>query len=315
MPESRRNKALVCATAVVAALAIAFISLSSAYELAYEEHVLVFEEYNIHVVLDENDAAHVDLTAVIRNNVENPVVPGYLTLVTHGYEYEKFLIFTSPFSEGKPVPLDIENVKGYVDGKEIRADVNKAPVKGVTVINLEGLWEPITQGEKRTVRVTFDIPNAVDGVLFKEGKIPVGYLGNNLHTYSLPIDSQTVTLEVPGPVTYADVNANVQGNMIIWHDTNLRSGDSKVYEFEYTTLPAFPRLGFRGYWLFWILIFALVILIAYMYTRFTKQRKEDQAEASSIAVASVSAPVVVKAKKSAKKPVKKARKTPSISKK
>lgn len=256
------------------------VTLCSSYELTYEEYVLVFEEYNLDVSIDGSGTAHVDLKAVVRNNAKHPLVPGYLTLIAIGYEHDKILVFNDPFSEGRQVPLNITNLRTYVEEEEMPSEAVSAPEMGITAVTLQGLWEPIAQGEKRTVRMTFDVPNAVDGFLFKEGRIPMGRISAGRSAYPLPVDSQVIKLTAPGPVTYADSKAEVTGNVIVWRSSDTMSSSKDVYEFEYTVLPAFPRLGFRGYWLFWTVLFSIVILALFLIFRVRGRLARAAAEES-----------------------------------
>jgi len=253
------KKIIILTGVIIFSIAFAINCVSAQEPPAYVE---VFEEYAVDIVVSDDDSAHIKIDAVIRNNIDKPIVPGYVVFTFYRVEQSKILGISNPFSDKKTMPLDIQNVKAYTNNEEVSSSSEKLSER--TIIRVD-VWEPLPPKEKKRISLEYDVENISEGMLFKEIEMPIGY------SELMPIEVQKVKITLPQKITYA-YGAKVSGRTAEWEARNIPPKKAILYLLEYSKIPM-PLLSFRSYWLFWGIIIIILLILLFVFIRKKRAKK------------------------------------------
>jgi hypothetical protein len=222
--------------------------------------VEVFSKYNTHLTINNDNTIEVNKSLSLKNVYDVGIVPGQI----------EFKIGKG--TEGSIANIDVIDVMA-VDrfGTEIKSQIRQT--KDFSVIILD-IYYPLLPGFEYNFDLYYKLSYKPGGIFFKSLQIP-------LRESTIPIESGifTVTLPENYHFTYIfteDEKADINGNTATW---TIKDNNPKSVAFEYSYIPL-SISGFKGSYVFWILInLALVLFLVYEVRREIKRiRAEEQVQ-------------------------------------
>jgi hypothetical protein len=220
--------------------------------------VEVFSKYDTHLSINNDNTIEVNKSLSLKNVYDVGIVPGQI----------EFKIGKG--TDGSIANIEVLEVKA-VDrfGTEVKSQVRKT--KDFSVIILD-IYYPLLPGFEYNFDLYYKLSYKPGGIFFKSLQIP-------LRESTIPIENGIFTVTLPNNYhfTYVyteDEKANINSNTATWA---IKDNHPKSVAFEYSYIPLIVS-GFKGSYVFWILInLALVLFLVYEVRREIKRiRAEDQ---------------------------------------
>ncbi|RLG48958.1 MAG: hypothetical protein DRO06_00340 [Thermoproteota archaeon] len=190
-----------------------------------EYNPLVFEWVEVSVSFQGDGSAVFEMRGMLKNEGEVVVVPGY-----------GFLKVSAP---------SVEDLSARGPGGPIEATVSE---EGDLKVIRYSLWEPLEPGEAVNVSISFRVPSASSGLLFREAVLGVGGFSSSVERGVLQVSPP------PGShITYSsrDLPLSLDG---------LPQGEGVEVEVEFGPLPA--RLPVKASIATWTAVLAVLAVVA-----------------------------------------------------
>ncbi len=210
-------------------------SLTHAYLLNVES----ISNYTMDLYVNQSNV-HVVSHITLKNNINQPIVPGLGEIRLQKKGFKKILGIPLPIGE-EVSPINISNLKIYTNKGNIKYSFDESG--GYSIIHYE-IWKPINPGDTFTFVVEYDSKDLIDeGLFFKTISIPIGS--------DITIDHLKINV-------ISDLNPTYKDPPGVWEGA-VPAGGLMFYSIELSPLPL-PLLPLPGYMLFWIPIIILLIV-------------------------------------------------------
>lgn len=222
--------------------------------------VEVFSKYDTHLTINNDNTIEVNKSLSLKNVYDVGIVPGQI----------EFKIGKG--TEGSIANIEVMEVMA-VDrfGTEIKSQIRQTNDFSVIILDI---YYPLLPGFEYNFDLYYKLSYEPGGIFFKSLQIP-------LRESTIPIENGLFTVTLPNNYHFTyiyteDAKSDVNGNTATW---TIKDNNPKSVAFEYSYIPL-SIAGFKGSYVFWILInLALVLFLVYEVRREIRRiRAEEQAQ-------------------------------------